>query len=312
MLNYAVVHGSADWHALRSKHIGGSECAALWGMQYDYAQSLFALHMIKSGRIPEPPVDDSPGTRVWYGKMMEPVIAEMAAKLFRWKIRYPGPYAIDDTTPGLAASLDGIIEEPGEEETRLGYRGPGVLEIKRAEWLVFKEKWTGNEPPPPAILQTQHGMAASGLGWGVVVVLAGEVGLVPFRYRRREGIISQDRERVEEFWDRVRRDDPPNTDRSRATAEAISGLFPVRVAEPILDLLGNKAADLTVVEAINARANFEGSTYAKADAHNALNWILKEHLNAETDSYWLHRQKNGFVKISPKPESAKPKPRKRK
>ncbi len=68
-----------EWHAIRMKHIGGSEISALFGVQPEFAQSAFTLFMVKSGKIPAPPVDDSPGTRIWYGKRLEPAIGALSA-----------------------------------------------------------------------------------------------------------------------------------------------------------------------------------------------------------------------------------------
>lgn len=236
MLRYDIIHGSPEWHEIRAKHIGSSETAALHGLQADYAPSAYTLWAVKSGRIPPQPVDDSPGTRVWRGKLMEPVIVEMARQQFKLSIRYPGPYAINDDCPGMAASLDGVIEEPGEVETKLGFHGPGLLETKCLSYRSWKENWTQNEPNYPTILQSQHGIDCAKFEWGIVVADVQETGLIAYRYKARQPTIKVLRDKITDFWERVRTKRPPDVDATESTARALRDSFPPRTLPEAMEL----------------------------------------------------------------------------
>lgn len=284
---------------MRQKHIGGSEVASLFGEGEDYSSSAYELYLVKSGLMPPPVVDDSPGTRVWYGKRMEPVIASMAAEMFGWEIRSPGPYAIHDRTKGMAASLDGVILEPGKEETRLGYRKEGLLEIKRIEWLQFKRKWVLGEPPPATVLQGQHGLACSNFEWGAVVVLAGEVGLLAYRYRARQNTADILCRKVDEFWDRVRQRKPPEPDGSASSLSALRYVHPEH--EGNLDLTEDDDADITAAAFILARENRRASNDVYDLQRNLLLDKMGDAKEAETVNHWISIDGRGGVRVSEKP-----------
>ncbi len=211
------------WHKIRAENIGGSEVAALLGVQADYQMSAYTLWQTKSGRIPERNFDNP---RMEIGRYMEPFTARKAAETRGWSI-YKGGYATDDECPGAGASLDYVIEAPGEEELDLGYSGPGVLEIKCINWLQWKTKWTADAPPPYTLVQLQHQLGCSGYEWGAVVVevLGGDDRHI-YPYLRRPKIIERGREAVTAFWQAVRDGKPPAVDDTESTKLALRAAFP--------------------------------------------------------------------------------------
>ena len=68
----------AAWHALRAKHIGASEVAALFNMQAAFQPGIYALWMDRAGRVPLPPVEIE---RAQWGLRLEDAIAAGAARL---------------------------------------------------------------------------------------------------------------------------------------------------------------------------------------------------------------------------------------
>lgn len=224
MTVHQIAEHRPEWYAARKQNVGGSEIAALFHFQADYQMSEYSLFMVKSGRIPSPPVDDSPGSRIWFGVRLEAMIARMAADLHGWKIE-KGGYCTDDTTPGMACSLDYIITEPGLAERSLGFTGPGVLQIKNIDWIQHKQTWIDDEPPPHILLQLQHEIACSGCSWGVIVGMVGGNQLPAYHYSARMKTIDLIRERVTAFWARVAERKPPLIDGSDSTTEALKGLF---------------------------------------------------------------------------------------
>ncbi len=281
MTELRIPEGTPEWHAIRLRHVGGSEVAALFGVQEDYQQSLWTLHMVKSGRIPAPHVDDAPGTRIWYGKKLEPIIAEMAAQLHGWTVT-KGGYCIDDTTPGMGCSLDYVITEPGPEETKLGFSGPGVLQLKNADWLAHKRGWVQDEPPFSVILQLQHEIACSGYGWGVIGCLVGGNNLPAYRYAAAPKIIEGIRDRVTRFWEDVRANRPPHVDDSESTAEAIRALYPSAVSLVPIDMTDNPDFDAICAQFLITRENRRASDKAEQGVKNELEAILQGATLAES------------------------------
>ena len=227
-------HDSPDWHAMRARHVGGSEIAALFDCQPAYALSRFALWHVKAGSAGHPPV---PGERPEWGIRLEQAIAQAAAERWGWPIR-KGGYVVDDTTPGLGCSLDFIIDADPDE------KGPGCLEIKNVDWLIHRSQWSGDEPPIHILLQLQHQMAATGFTWGAVAGLVGGNRLELYRYKARPALIQEIRRRVAAFWQSIADRKEPDADGSDGADHVLRQLYPVLEPEPV-DLSGdNEMPDL--------------------------------------------------------------------
>jgi predicted phage-related endonuclease len=221
------------WHALRAQHIGASEVAALFGKRPPYAPGLFALWHAKAGIVPPEPVDNP---RVRWGLRLEQAIAEAAAAEEEWQVQ-PGQYASLD---GLGATLDRIIAGPGPKERQAGLAGPGVLELKSADWLTHKKDW-GDEPPIHILLQLQAQLLATGYAWGAVAVLVGGNDLRIHRYFPRPKIQAAIAERVALFWASVRAGKRPDPDGSDSAFRTLRELVP-EVEDAAADLSADNEA----------------------------------------------------------------------
>lgn len=284
---HRIEERTPEWYAMRLKYVGGSEISGLWGVQPEFGQSQFTLHMVKSGRIPAPDVDDSPGSRIWFGIQLEPVIARMAAGLYQWDIEKAGYYT-DDTTPGMGASLDFVIKQPGPAEKELGFTGPGALQIKNTAWLNWAREWVNGEPPQWILLQLQHEIACAGFTWGAIVVMVDGNTLPVYRYAARPRIIEGIREKVTDFWTAVREGNPPQTDASSSTADALRALYPsVPTPEP-LDMRGHNRFPDLAAQFIVARENKRESERRYDDAKNEMEALLEGATWAESDEFKVH------------------------
>jgi hypothetical protein len=243
--------------------------------------------MVKSGRIPAPPVDDSPGSRIWYGKRLEPAIGSLCAELKNWSLR-PGPYATDDQCAGMAASLDFIIDSPGPAEVALGFRGPGVLQIKNSDWFQHKRGWTGSQPPLPVILQLQHEIACSGFGWGYVVCLVGGNELEKFPYQARPRLADEIRLRVSDFWKGVRAGKPPLVDGTNSTADALAGLYPLPPNEAPIDLSGDNELPQICAGLLVATADRKGAEANERAWANRLAEKMAGHKRGACNGYLIN------------------------
>lgn len=265
--------GTPEWHAHRLNYINASEIAALFGeedkpddgfvehhedVKAGFSDSMFSLHYIKGGAVkPREAANDL----VDAGIFMEPSIASFAAHKRGWKIE-KGQRAVDDTTPGMAASLDYVIVDAGkdvggvEADGRQIMRGigpvvgRGVLQIKNVQERQYRKKWTDGEPPPYVVLQVQQEIACAGFKWGVLAAWVGGNRLVLYYYEAHAGMIAMIRERITAFWKRVADKVPPAADGSDASNHALRQLIPVKVPNDNapLDLTGHNELPVLCAE----------------------------------------------------------------
>jgi predicted phage-related endonuclease len=193
----ATILGDPDWE-FRSTHVGASECAAL----FDCSPYLtrFELWHRRKGNIDSP--DLSGVERVEWGLRLEPAIIAAAAD--RWG------YQLEET-PRWLSNGRGLGGHPDQLAT--DERGPGIIEIKTADWLVFKG-W-GSEPPEHYLLQAIAYAGLAGRSWCDIVVLVGGNRLERFCYDFRPKIYAEVERRVEAFWQSIEANDPPPADYTR-------------------------------------------------------------------------------------------------
>jgi len=219
------------WHTLRRDHVGGSEVAALFG---EHAQvSPFELWCRKKGTVAEP--DLSENERVFWGTILEPAIAQGVAAKTGWTVRKVRRYHSLLPELGLGGSLD--------YEIVANERGPGILEIKTADWLIARG-WDEGEPPLNYELQVQSYIACTGRAWGCMAVLIGGNELRLFEYERRPKTIEIIKAKVAEFWQSIADDKPPSPDYGRDVA-TIGKLYASSAEGKTVDMSGsNRIPDL--------------------------------------------------------------------
>ncbi len=261
MTLYPIPADPEAWHALRATHIGASEVAALFGAQPDYAPGLFALWHVKAGIVPREEVDNP---RVRWGLRLEDAIAEAAADEEGWTVQ-PGQYA---SRNGVGATLDRIIAAPGPKEREAGLAGPGVLELKNADWLVHRRAW-GDEPPMHILLQLQAQLYATGFAWGAIAVLVGGNDLRIYRYFPRPKIMAAIEQRVAAFWQSIRDRKPPQPDASDSARRTLQQLVP-EVEDEEADLSADNEAPILAAEYLTAQAEEKEAAARKAEARNRL------------------------------------------
>lgn len=213
------------WHAARAKVVGGSEIAALFDCQPDYAMSRYALWHVKAGLAPPPEVS---GDRPAWGVRLEAVIAEAAAEQEGWKI-HKGGHVVDPECAGLGATLDYVIDSGAWHDED----GPGPLECKNVDWMAHRSKWTKAEPPLHILLQHQTQLAVTGYAWGAIAALVGGNQLEIYRYMARPKLIAEIRRRVTEFWQSIAENRPPPIDGSDSASAVLRALYAEAQPEPI-------------------------------------------------------------------------------
>ena len=264
----------AEWHALRAKNVGASEIAALFGVQADYALSHYALWHVKAGRAPPPIVDNQ---RAKWGLRLERAIADAAADENDWKIA-PAGYRTDPTTPVLGCTPDFLIATDPKEE------GPGLLEIKNADWLIHKRAWTDDEPPLHILLQLQHQLAATGLAWGVVACLVGGNDLRLYRYKARPKLIADIRAKVRAFWASIAEDRPPPVDGSDSVSAVLRALY-LETVDEVADLTDDNELPEICADYLDAGARRRVAEKDEAAAKNRLIEKLGIYRAAHTEGF---------------------------
>ena len=194
------------WLAARHQDITSTEIAALFGLS-PYITEFELFHRKRA----EAPVQFEDNSRMVWGRRLEDSIAAGAAEDNGWTIRARNIYQ-RDAEARIGSSFDyTIVSHPD---------GPGLLEVKNVDGLMFRQHWTVNEDgtieaPEHIELQVQHQLEVADYEWAVIVALVGGND-IKILHRKREREIGQViRARVKQFWDRVERNDPPTADFER-------------------------------------------------------------------------------------------------
>ncbi len=195
----------AQWLAARRIGIGGSEAAAVCGLD-DY-RSAFSVWLDKTGVLDD---DDEASETARWGGLIEPVIADEVARrqqieVFRvgWMLGHPEHHF-------MLANLDRLAYD-------LALRpDPAVMEIKTAG--AFRAMDWRDTVPVRAMCQVQHYLAVTGLRWALVVTHIVEAD---------DELIDSIIEIETTFWRHVTDREPPAPDGSPATTDLLGRLYDV-------------------------------------------------------------------------------------
>jgi len=166
------------WLTARSIDITSTETPSLFGYGRETA---FELACRKHGDTES---RFRPNDRTEIGKEIENAIAIRAARLYGVKIRHKNEYMrVHDWRMGASFDYEIVgVSDDQIEDNRLrvafGQMGPGIMEVKNVDSLVFKNEWiysegTGYEAPAHIEIQLQHQLEISELAWGAIVAFVG-------------------------------------------------------------------------------------------------------------------------------------------
>lgn len=217
----------------RASHVGASEVAALFDCSPYVTR--FELWHRRKGNIDSP--DFSGNERAEWGLRLEPAIIAAAVDRYGYRL---------EETPRRLSNGRGLGGHP--DQLASDERGPGIIEIKTADWLVFKQ-W-GDEPPEHYLLQAIAYAGLAGRKWYDIIVLVGGNRLERFCYDFRPKIYAEIERRVEAFWQSIEADDPPPADYTR-DLDTISELYREGDDE-VVDLTGDNLAAVAAAELLRA------------------------------------------------------------
>ena len=210
----------AEWLALRRRYIGGSDAAAVVGL--NRFASPYSLWAEKTGRTPG--FGGNLATEV--GAYLEEFVAQKFAAETGKKVRRVNQSLFNSDYPFAIANIDREIV--GED---------AGLEIKTTSELNVK-RFSGGEYPENYYVQCVHYLAVTGKVRWYLAVLIGNRELKIFTIERDEAEIAALMAAERDFWSHVETDTPPPADGAPATTETLQALYAQGSEDHTVDLFG--------------------------------------------------------------------------
>lgn len=256
-----------EWESLRSSTIGGSDAAAILGMNPH--KSAYALWAEKTGKVI--PEDISQKEAVRLGTDLEDYVAHRFTEATGKKVRRENYTVFRDDMPYAHANYDRLVV--GEN---------AGLEIKTTNALNLK-KFKNGEFPANYYCQCVHYMMISGLKRWYLAVLVLGIEFKVFVIERDEAEIEVLRMAEENFWYQVQNDLPPEIDGMDSTVDALNAEFPVSEPDSEIDLTGC-AVDLAILDECTQQIKALEEKKAAAQAR-----IMETMGSAERGGYGSYR-----------------------
>ena len=196
-----------EWLMHRRKSIGGSDAAAIVGMN-PWA-SPYSVWADKLGKLPEK--EDTESMRL--GRDLEDYVAKRFTEATGKKVRRENAIITNPDFPFAHANVDRMVV--GED---------AGLECKTTRSLNVKQFKNG-EFPDNYYAQCVHYMMVTGASkWYLAVLVLGE-GFYWYCIERDEAEIESLDNAEQEFWYYVESNTPPVTDGNKATTETLSMIY---------------------------------------------------------------------------------------
>lgn len=197
-----------EWKELRSHYIGGSDAAAVVGL--NPFKSAYTLWADKTKQIPE--FTGNLATEV--GTYLEEFVAKKFSEETGKKVRRNNRSMINDKYPWAIANIDREIV--GEN---------AGLEIKTTSEINLK-RFKNGEYPANYYCQCVHYMAVTGKDKWYLAVLIGNRDFKWFVIERDEDEINALMQSERDFWKLVETKTPPTPDGSASTSETVNTIYP--------------------------------------------------------------------------------------
>jgi putative phage-type endonuclease len=217
IMTAAEIENREAWLKVRNDSIGGSEAAAIVGM--NPWKSEYTLWLEKTGQSQQE--DISENECVHFGTILEQVVADEFCRREGKKVRKCGLFR-SNKYPFMTASFDRLLV--GED---------AGLECKTSN--AFKrEEWDEGEIPPNYYVQCQHYMLVSGLPRWYIACLIGGNHFVSWVVERNDDDIAALEQAEIAFWDKVQRHIMPEVDGSESSTDSLKKMYKGGQAEPVM------------------------------------------------------------------------------
>lgn len=249
-----------EWLELRRRGIGGSDAAAIAGL--NRWRSPVAVWLEKTGQV-EP---EEPGEAAYWGAKLEDIVAEEFAQRTGFKIRRRNAILAHPEYPFMIANVDRIIVDKEH--------GNGILECKTTS-EYRKDEWAGGKIPDEYMIQVQHYLAVTGYGYAYIAVLIGGNKFHYQRIERDDELIGYLIKIERDFWRLVEENTPPPMDGSAAATELLARLYPTAQPDSCINL--PPEAEELIAEYEAAKAEETAAAERRQAAENKLKALLGEH-----------------------------------
>ncbi|MFI0914367.1 YqaJ viral recombinase family protein [Streptomyces abikoensis] len=263
-----------EWHAIRATGLGGSDMAAICGLN-PYTSPL-EIWLAKVGqpvpRRQDPVLDEA----ALMGHALEPIIATRFTAI-TGLLAAEGPGTLRHPTQPWIANLDRVTEENGQ---------PGVVELKSRSSYALKD-WL-DEPPVDVQVQVQHYLAVTGWDYAYTAALIGGQRTIVHRLERDEELIADLAAIAGEFWGWVENQQQPPVDGSHATGQLLDRLH----AHPTSEVVVADAVEVEwlLEQRTKAKEQIAGGELALLEADNRLKAIAGDatdvHVRGELAYSW--------------------------
>lgn len=249
-----------EWLQLRTQGIGGSDAAAIAGL--NPWKSPMAVYLEKVGEVRG---DDEESEAAYWGTTLEDVVAREFSRRTGLRVRRRNAILRSVEHPFMIANLDRVVvgdQVPLECKTT-GERNAG--------------EWADGRVPDHYLVQAQHYLAVTGAPYAYIAVLIGGQRFLYQRIERDDELISYLVKIERDFWEnhvipRV----PPPVDGSQASADLLDMLYPASRAElREIQLPPDAEALIALYEA--AKAEEKAAAQRRQEAENKLKALLGEH-----------------------------------
>jgi putative phage-type endonuclease len=275
----------AEWLAMRTTGIGGSDIAAICGLN-PYTSPL-EIYLTKAG-TPTPRKDNQAlSEAAEMGHELEPVVARRFAKNTGLPVfDNPGTLRRPDL-PWALVNLDRFTEEDGL---------PGVVELKTRSSYALRD-WQ-DETPVDTQVQVQWQLAVTGWSFGYAACLIGGQRTIVHRIERDDQMIGDLLAIGGEFWQWIQDRTPPPIDGSAATGELLDRIHAKANADQIV--VGD-AAEVEKWLSIRATAKEQiaAADIALTEAENHLKHMCGDatevHIRGEKAYSWPQYSRRGGI-----------------
>lgn len=200
-----------DWLDLRKKSIGGSDAAALIGM--NPWKSLYELYFEKMGVLEEKETNEA----MRQGSDFEQYVAERYMEATGKKVQRTNFMYFDEEYDFMSANIDREIV--GEN---------AAVECKTMNSMYYNSlNVEGGNIPPQYIMQCQWYMMVRGYDYIDIAILVYGTTFIYGTIPRDEEVIAKLRQAAIEFWiNNIMTETPPEPDGSESSMKVLKALYP--------------------------------------------------------------------------------------
>lgn len=194
--------------------ISASQVAGLFNRS-PYVTKWMLYHHFKEGL----PIEADENDRMSAGKYMESGILAWTADelhLDVWHNEHQ-VYSVHADYP-VGCTKDAEIRDPN--------LGPGIVEAKNVDFIVYKTEWDADHAPPHIEIQLQAQMLVTGAKWGVIAALVGGNDLKLYRRLPNEELQQAIVSEAIQFFEDLDKDNEPDALGDAMELPGLTWLYP--------------------------------------------------------------------------------------